>query len=370
MQLLRERRAPRPGPGPGRQASSARRPPARSSGRPSPSRGRALRARPAASLSLRPGCRGPGWSGSGWPGPADQAGWDRRQGHRSGSGSASQERSSRSKRLGQLLVREVAGPVDAAASGRAPRRALPEPRAALGSTQRVQRAVQVQGGRLDRRAHRPRRTAARPAGAGSAGTSGGTPARSGPPTGMRIAVAVAPLGLRVRPAGTGPGAEHPPDPLRAVAQQLPLGQQRQLEPERVAAAAALTERVGQHGRAQPQRMRHRDDGQPPHDLGEVRGHRPGDQAAPVVPDHDGVRLAQRPDQAGRVGGGGDEVVAARRLVAAAVSAQVGGDGAVAGLAQRAKLLPPGPPELAGSRAAAAPAARRRSRRCETACRWR
>ena len=156
---------------------------------------------------------------------------------------------------------------------------------------------------------------------------------------------VDPLGLRVGPARRGPFLEHPAHPQGAVPQQLALGQDGQLEPERVAAAAALAERVGEHRGPHPQRVRHRDHGQPPDHLGVVGGQRPGDQAAQAVADHDRVRLAQRPDQPGRVGGGRDQVVAAGRLVAAAVAAQVHRDRAEARLGQRGQLMAPGPPEL-------------------------
>src|ERR1700678_3158286 len=62
-------------------------------------------------------------------------------------------------------------------------------------------------------------------------------------------------------------------------------------------------------------------------------------------DDDGIGLAERADQPGRVGGGGDQVIAPRRLVAAAIAAQIDRYRPVAGLGQRDELVPPGPPEL-------------------------
>ena len=56
-------------------------------------------------------------------------------------------------------------------------------------------------------------------------------------------------------------------------------------------------------------------------------------------------LAQRPDDAGDVGGEGEGVVAARRLVGGAVAAQVHRGDAVAGVGEAGQLVAPGPPEL-------------------------
>ncbi len=175
---------------------------------------------------------------------------------------------------------------------------------------------------------------------------------------------------RVGPAGAGPGDSIAADPLRAVPQQLALGQHRELEAERVAAAAALAERVGQHGGAQPERVRHRHDGQPADHLGEVGRHGPGDQAAPVVADDDRVGLAERADQPGRVRRRRDQVVAAGRLVAAAVPAHVRGGDPVARRAERGSADRARSTRTPGTRAAAGPAGRRRSPRRETGCRWR
>ena len=73
--------------------------------------------------------------------------------------------------------------------------------------------------------------------------------------------------------------------------------------QHVSAPLALPERVGEHGRAHAQRMRRGDDAEPADHLRVVRTHGPGHQAAPVVADHDGVRLAKRADQPRRVGRG-------------------------------------------------------------------
>ena len=262
---------------------------------------------------------------------------------RSGSGSASQPSSSVSKTSGRSscgkwpapsITRQRYGPVDVAPG--APR--------GLREHAAVQGAVQVQGRGLDRGPHVP--GVAQPVGPHAAA---GEPAvvfqRGVRHRGYPHGPGVDPLGLRVGPAGRGPFLEHPAHPQGAVPQQLALGQDGQLEPERVAAAAALAERVGEHRGAHPQRVPHRDHGQPPDHLGVVGGQRPGDQPAQAVADHDRVRLAQRPDQPGRVGGGGDQVIAAGRLVAAAVAAQVHRDRAEARPGQHGQLMAPGPPEL-------------------------
>ena len=101
-----------------------------------------------------------------------------------------------------------------------------------------------------------------------------------------------------------------------------------------------------------------------------RRHRPAEQPAPVVPDDDGVLLAERADQRGDVGRQGGQVVAAGRLVAGAVAAQVGGDDVEAGVGQRGQLRRARSTRTAGSRAAAGPAAPRRPRRRAGRRRWR
>ena len=97
--------------------------------------------------------------------------------------------------------------------------------------------------------------------------------------------------------------------------------------------------------------------------------RPGDPAAPAVPDDHRARLAERADDAGDVGGRGAGVVAARRLVGGAVAAQVHRDRAVAGLGERRPAGAARPTRTAGTRAAAAPAGPRPARRRGSGRRW-
>ncbi len=204
--------------------------------------------------------------------------------------------------------------------------------------------MQVERGGLDRRAHhpgvgnpvRPEAGAQVPAVVLKRGMGDGRHAH-------RVPVAL--LGLRIRPAWPRPGREQMPDPAGVVGQQPPLRQHGQLEAERIAHGPRMGKGRRQHRGPQPQRVRHGDDREPPDDLRVVGRHGPGDQAAPVVPDDDGIGLAERAHQPGRVGCGCDQVIAARRLVACAVAAQVRSDNPVAGLAQRCQLAAPRPPEL-------------------------
>jgi hypothetical protein len=92
-------------------------------------------------------------------------------------------------------------------------------------------------------------------------------------------------------------------------------------------------------------MRHRDDDQPADGAGVQHRRRPGQQAAPVVPDHDGLAFAERPDQGRHVAGERGQVVPPRRLVAGAVPAEVGRDHPETGVGEVGKLGTPGPPEL-------------------------
>lgn len=72
--------------------------------------------------------------------------------------------------------------------------------------------------------------------------------------------------------------------------------------------------------------------------------RPGDHAAPVVPDDHRALAAERRDQRLDVAGERAEVVRPARA-GAAVAAQVGRDGAVAGRRERRQLVAPRPAEL-------------------------
>ncbi len=103
-----------------------------------------------------------------------------------------------------------------------------------------------------------------------------------------------------------------------------------------------------------------------------RRDRPGQHAAPVVADDHASRAPSARTMPGDVGGQRVRVVAARRLVGRAVAAQVGGDGAEAGVAERHELVPPGPPELREAVQQQRPAGRRpgRARRGGSARRWR
>ena len=142
---------------------------------------------------------------------------------------------------------------------------------------------------------------------------------------------------------------------------LPLGQPGQLEAQRVGRSARRC-RGSVIAGAQPPRVGHRQHDEPPHAARVQRGGGPAEQAAPVVPDDDGVLLAERPDQRGDVGGEGGQVVAARRLVAGAVAAQVGRDGVEPGVGQRRSAGRARSTRTAGTRAAAGPAGPRRPRR--------
>ena len=204
----------------------------RGSGRPKASRGRALRGRPGSGSRLAR----PAWAG-----------------HRSGSGSASQSHSSESKRSGCSSCGKCPAPVDQPPpvrrrrrSGPSPARSraarsCPGPRAGAGWAPGSAPAC---GGR----------TAARRAAAGTGRTSGDTPAPSAPPRGWtwRRGSCVRSPGP-ASPARTRPAASARPAARRSGA--APFWQQRQLEAQRVPAAPALADRVGEQGGPHPQRVR-------------------------------------------------------------------------------------------------------------------
>src|SRR5450631_557907 len=74
-------------------------------------------------------------------------------------------------------------------------------------------------------------------------------------------------------------------------------------------------------------------------------HRPGDPAAPAVPDDRRAALAQGPHDARDICRQREGVVSARRLVGGSVAAQVDGGHVVPGLRECGQLVAPGPPEL-------------------------
>ena len=326
---------------PSRRGPAPRRSAPCGSGRPSPSRGRALRARPAGVPVARPCRRSPVRLRV--VEPADQL---------------------RVERSRVLLVREVpdagqqapaVGRLDVAARTlRAARRARTGParRARAGWARSTGLAS---GGRSATR---------RGAGA-SAAPSGRTRARCARPRGS------------APPAGSGPRSPRPASPARPSRAGV----------RRRAASSATSWRSGttapgSRGRAgwpgpvglgevrpaQPPGVRHRHRHQAAH-LPGCTTDGPGDQAAPAVPDDDGVPRAQRPDHPGDVLGEGARVVAARRLVAGAVAAQVHRGGAVARRRPARAAGAARPTRTPGSRAGTGRAGRRRPRRRGSGRRW-
>ena len=99
------------------------------------------------------------------------------------------------------------------------------------------------------------------------------------------------------PSGAAHARSRPLD-VAAVPRHLPLGDERPLQPGEVGVGPDLGG-VGERGPAEHQRVRHRQGGDGAGDRGLQGGHRPGDPAAPAVPDDHRVLLAQRADDAGR-----------------------------------------------------------------------
>jgi hypothetical protein len=103
-------------------------------------------------------------------------------------------------------------------------------------------------------------------------------------------------------------------------------------------------RIAEHFCGEGRKGRRVEDGEPLDDARVTRGRRPGDHAAPVVPDDRRPFPTQRPDEGGHVARERLRVVrpASLRL---AVAAQVGRDGAVSGGRQRGQLVAPGARQL-------------------------
>ena len=261
----------------------------------------------------------------------------------------------------RLLVREVADAVERAAArtARAPRRPSRARSRAAGS-RRARRAAAASGRRTPASSSRWKRQPARP---GQRADRPAVPLQRAVRGGRDLhRLAAARLGLGVREAGPAPAPQQLADVGAVVARAAapPAARGSWKKPMYDDARSWRAGRAA--APAQPQRVRHR------------RRRRAGAPAR--VQRRDASRRAGRPSRARRRAasrapsartipatsdGQRVGVVAARRLVGGAVAAQVGGDGAVAGVAERLELVPPGPPELAGSRAAAAPAGRRRVR---------
>ncbi len=144
---------------------------------------------------------------------------------------------------------------------------------------------------------------------------------------------VALLRLGVGPPRPGPGVEEFTHANTAVGEQTVLGKDRYLGPEHVGDART----AGEQDTCRPSGMGCGEDRQGTDRFRVVGGHRPTDEPAHAVADHDSVGGSQRPDQTRHVLGRTHQVIAAGRLVTGPAPPQVHGDGTVSGLGQRHQL---------------------------------
>ena len=132
--------------------------------------------------------------------------------------------------------------------------------------------------------------------------------------------------------------------LGVVSCQPALGPHRHLISQQRGQQRPALVRACQRRRPQRRGMWRADHGDGPHHPGMQHRRRPADQPTVGVADERGRRVAQSPDQPGRITGQRPAVIPARRFVATAVAAKV--DGHDAGVGQARQLMAPRPPERA------------------------